>query len=172
MLVASLLASRVTSDWVEGDFIPSLLLQAIGQTMALTALIYFFAQHLRPADILTFGAIVHTARLFGGEIATAVIQSFTRRSEQLHSNMIGQHVTAADPETLHRLDVYSHQLFAPFGGADPANLPRSVAVLANAVRQQAYTLAYADGFLLAAVAAAAALTIILFLKPAPDAPES
>ena len=170
VLVASLMASRLTSDWVEGDFIPSLLLQAIGQTMALTSLIYFFAQHLRPADILTFGAIVQTARLFGGEIATAVIQTFTRKSEQFHSNIIGQHVMAGDTSALQRIDAYSHQLFAPFGTADPSNLPRSVAVLANTVRQQAYTLAYADGFLLAAVAAGAALLIILFLRPAPDAP--
>jgi len=169
ILVASLLASRLTSDWVEGDFVPSLLLQAIGQTMALTALIYFFAQHLRPTDVLTFGAIVQTARLFGGEIATALIQTFTRKSEQLHSNLIGQHVIAGSGETLRRLDAYSHELFARFGAADPANAPRSVGVLANAVRQQAYTLACADGFLLAAAAAAAALLLIVFLKPAPDA---
>jgi DHA2 family multidrug resistance protein len=170
VLTASLMATRLTSDWVEGDFIPSLLLQAIGQTMALTSLIYFFAQHLRPADILTFGAIVQTARLFGGEIATAVIQTFTRKAEQLHSNVIGQHVTAGGIETLRRLDAQSHQLLAPYGAGDPANLPRSIGMLANTVRQQAYTLAYADGFLLAAVAAAAALVIILFLRPAPDAP--
>jgi len=171
VLVASLIASRLTSDWVESDFVPSLLLQAIGQTMALTSLIYFFAQHLTPADILTFGAIVQTARLFGGEIATAVIQTFTRKSEQLHSNLIGQHVTAGGTETLQRLDAYSHQLFGVFG-SDPTNASRSVGVLANAVRQQAYTLAYADGFLLAAVAAAAALIIILFLRPAPPAPKT
>jgi DHA2 family multidrug resistance protein len=172
VLVASLIASRLTSDWVESDFVPALLLQAIGQTMALTSLIYFFAQHLAPADILTFGAIVQTARLFGGEIATAVIQTFTRKSEQLYSNLIGQHVTAGGTETLHRLDVYSHQLFGLFGAADPTNASRSIGVLASTVRQQAYTLAYADGFLLAAAGAAAALLVICFLRPAPPAPKS
>ena len=170
VLAASLFTSRLTSDWVESDFVPALLLQAIGQTMALTSLIYFFAQHLTPADILTFGAIVQTARLFGGEVATAVIQTFTRKSEQLHSNLIGQHVTAGSTETLHRLDAYSHQLFAPFGTADPTNLARSVGALSNTVRQQAYTLAYADGFLLAAVVATAALIIVLTLRRAPAAP--
>jgi MFS transporter, DHA2 family, multidrug resistance protein len=172
VLAASLLASRLTSSWVESDFVPALVLQAIGQTMALTSLIYFFAQHLTPTDILTFGAIVQTARLFGGEVATAVIQTFVRKSEQFHSNLIGQHVTAGDVDTLQRLDTYSHQLFAPFGTADPANLARSVGVLATTVRQQAYTLAYADGFLLASVVALAALLIILFLRPAPAAPSA
>src|SRR5262249_21763449 len=112
VFIASLITTQVTSDWVESDFVPALLLQAIGQTMALTTLIYFTAQHLRPTDILTFGAIIQTARLFGGEIATAVITTFTRKSEQFHSNLIGQHVTAGDTETLRRLDAYSHQLFA------------------------------------------------------------
>jgi DHA2 family multidrug resistance protein len=172
VLAASLIASQLTSDWVERDFVPALLLQAVGQTMALTSLIYFFAQHLAPTDILTFGAIVQTARLFGGEVATAVIQTFTRKSEQLHSNLTGQHVTAGGTDTLQRLDAYSHQLFAPFGTADPTNLARSVGVLANTVRQQAYTLAYADGFLLAAVVATAALIIILTLRRAPAAPSA
>jgi DHA2 family multidrug resistance protein len=167
ILGASLLASRLTSDWVEADFVPSLLLQAVGQTMALTALIYFFAQHLRPTDILTFGAIVQTARLFGGEIATAVIQTFTRTSEQLYSNVVGQHVMAGDLSALRRLEIYSQQVFASFGASNPLNTARSAGVLANAVRQQAYTLAYADGFLLAAAAAAAALLLTAVLKPAP-----
>ena len=168
ILVASLMASRLTSDWAEADFVPSLLLQAVGQTMALTALIYFFAQHLRPADVLTFGAIVQTARLFGGEIATAVIQTFTRKSEQLHSNLVGQHVVAGSTETLHRLGVYTQQTFASFGASDPSNPARSIGVMANAVRQQAYTLAYADGFLLAAAAAAAAVLLVATLRPPPD----
>jgi DHA2 family multidrug resistance protein len=172
VLVASLITARVTSDWVESDFVPALLLQAIGQTMALTALIYFAAQHLRPTDILTFGAIIQTARLFGGEIATAVIQTFTRKSEQFHSNVIGQHIVAGDTDTLLRLDVYARQLLAPFGAGDPANLPRGIGVLANTVRQQAYTLAYADGFFLSAVVAGAALLIIMTLRPAPPAPVS
>lgn len=170
VLVACLMTSRVTSDWAESDFVPALLLQAIGQTMALTALIYFAAQHLRPTDILTFGAIIQTARLFGGEIATAVIQTFTRKSEQFHSNMIGQHVVAGDPDTLQRLDLYSRQVLAPFGTGDPANLPRALGVLAGSVRQQAYTLAYADGFLLSAAVAGAALIIIMTLRRAPPAP--
>lgn len=170
VLVACLMASRLTSDWVESDFVPALLLQAIGQTMALTSLIYFFAQHLAPADILTFGAIVQTARLFGGEVATAVIQTFTRKSEQLHSNLLGEHVVAGGTETLHRLDAYAHQLFVPFGAADPTNAARSIGVLANTVRQQSYTLAYADGFLLAAVVATVALIVTLTLRQAPPPP--
>ena len=170
VLAASLISSRLTSDWSESDFVPALLLQAMGQTMALTSLIYFFAQHLTPTDILTFGAIVQTARLFGGEVATAVIQTFTRKSEQLHSSLLGQHVVAGGGNTLQRLDAYAHQLFAPFGTADPTNAARSIGVLAGAVRQQAYTLAYADGFLLAAVVAAAALMITLTLRRAPPAP--
>jgi DHA2 family multidrug resistance protein len=168
VLIACLIASGLSSDWSETTFIPTLLLQAVGQTMALTTLIYFFAQHLRPSDVLTFGAIVQTARLFGGEIATAVIQTFTRKAEQMHSNLLGQHVVSGSYDTLRRLDAYAHGPFASFGATDPANPLRGAAALANAVRLQANTLAYADGFLLAAGVATLALLLIALLRPAPE----
>jgi MFS transporter, DHA2 family, multidrug resistance protein len=169
VLVANAMASQLTSDWVESDFVTSMLLQAVGQTMALTALIFFFVQHLKPTDILTFGALIQTVRLFGGELATAVIVTFTRKSEQLHSSAIGEHVAIGDGVVVQRLGAYAHGLFNVFG-ADPTNAARTTATLAAGVRRQAYTLAYADAFVLSMSVAAAALLLALSLRPAPSAP--
>jgi DHA2 family multidrug resistance protein len=169
VFAATLLASRLTSDWAESDFIPSMLLQAVGQTMALTAVIYFFAQHLKPADLLTLGALIQTARLFGGELAAAVIGTFTRKTEQLHSSLLGEHVASGDGHALERLGTYAHRFSALFG-ADPTNAGRGTATLADAVRRQAYTLAYADAFVLSAIVAVAVLMIALTLRRAPPAP--
>ena len=41
--IAFALGARLTSAWAEPDFIPSQLLQALGQTMALTSVIFFSA---------------------------------------------------------------------------------------------------------------------------------
>jgi DHA2 family multidrug resistance protein len=60
-------------------------------------------KHLQPNELFTFGAIVQIARLFGGELGTAFIQTFIRVREQLSSNLIGLHVTAGSVLTDERL---------------------------------------------------------------------
>jgi len=46
---------------------PSPILQAFGQSLALTSLVAYNLRLLRPEDALTLGTILQTARLFGGE---------------------------------------------------------------------------------------------------------
>ncbi|UPG92720.1 MFS transporter [Luteibacter aegosomatissinici] len=170
--IACLLASRLTPDWAEAQFIPSMLLQALGQTMALTALIYYFVLHLTPALVLTFGAIAQTARLFGGEIAVAVIQTFQRVQSQVHSNLVGLHVGAGEADTNLRLVQYSTGPLLRFGGSnDPANAGRSLALLSSAVRTQAQTLSFSDTFLMVAATAVLGLALVALLqRPPPSEP--
>jgi len=168
--IACVMASFLTPDWAEAQFIPSMLLQALGQTMVLTALVYYFALHLTPTLVLTFGAIAQTARLFGGEVATAVIQTYQRVLGQVHSNLIGLHVGAGDADTNLRLAQYSGGALARFGAQDPANSARSIALLSNAVRAQAQTMGFADTFLLVAATAAAGIVLVALLQPPPAAP--
>jgi len=141
--VACLIASKLSPDWAEPDFILPLLIQAIGQTLALTALVFFLTRHLTIPDALIFGALFQTSRLFGGELGTAALTVFTRKSEQVHSYLLGLHVGASDPATLDRLRTYAGGL-ARTTGAEPA-ASQAVGVIAGAVRIQAFTLAYADG---------------------------
>jgi DHA2 family multidrug resistance protein len=167
--IACVMASFLTPDWAEAQFIPSMLLQALGQTMVLTALVYYFALHLTPTLVLTFGAIAQTARLFGGEVATAVIQTYQRVLGQVHSNLIGLHVGAGDADTNLRLAQYSGGALSRFGAQDPANSARSIALLSNAVRAQAQTMGFADTFLLVAGTAAAGIVLVALLQPPPPA---
>lgn len=161
-----LLATGITSEWAEGNFSLALLLQAMGETLELTAVIYFFGHHVGPADGITFGAIIQTARLFGGELGTSVLVMFTRKAEQVHSNWIGQHVVAGDPMTDDRLLAYSQIVGAATQGTGtPA--ARGTGLLSAAVREQAYTLSILDGFLLAAVVGTLAVVVVLFLREPP-----
>ncbi|MGA7436883.1 MAG: MFS transporter, partial [Luteibacter sp.] len=154
-----LLATGITSEWAEGDFKVALLLQAVGETLELTAVIYFFAHHIGPADGITFGAIIQTARLFGGELGTSLLISFTRKAEQYHSNLIGQHVLNDSPLTDARISAYASAvgpLTQGTGGAEA----RGAGLVAAAVRGQAYTLSILDGFLLASCIGTAAVVIV------------
>jgi DHA2 family multidrug resistance protein len=167
ILTACLLASRLTSLWSESEFIPSMLMQAIGQTMVLTSLIFYTVRHLNPVLVITFGAVIQTARLMGGELASALVQSFARVSTQIHSNLLGMHVVAGDSSLVERLSGLTHGSLSRFGIGDPLNAARGTALLAGQVRAQAQTLAYSDAFLLAAATAVIGLFLIATLRSPP-----
>lgn len=161
-----LLATGITSEWSESNFSLALLLQAIGETLELTAVIYFFGHHVGPADGITFGAIIQTARLFGGELGTSVLVSFTRKAEQWHSNLIGQHVIAGEPMTDDRLLAYT-QVFNASTQGTGAPAARGTGLLVSVVRGQAYTLSILDGFLLASVVGTLGVVLVLCLREPP-----
>ena len=161
-----LLATGITSQWVEGNFSLALLLQAMGETLELTAIIYFFGHHLGPTDGITFGAIIQTARLFGGQLGTSFITVFTRKAEQWHSNLIGQHISAADPGTTERLSAYARAVGSLTQGTGDAEA-RGAGLLAATVRAQAFTLSTLDGFLLASSVAVLGVGLVLILFEPP-----
>lgn len=63
--IACVMARGLTSQRSTLDFLPSQVLQAVGQSFALTALI---VRSINPADALTVGAMLQISLLFGGEI--------------------------------------------------------------------------------------------------------
>lgn len=167
ILAACLQASQLTFAWSEDDFIPSMLMQALGQTMLLTSLIYYTVRHLNPVQVITFGAVVQTFRLLGGELASALVQTYTRVATQVHSNLLGIHVMAGDGAVVGRLSGFTHGPLNRYGVLDPGNAPRAMALLSNQVRQQAATLAYSDAFMLSAGTAVLGILLITLLRKPP-----
>jgi DHA2 family multidrug resistance protein len=104
--IACLLATDLTSDWATNDFLASQILQALGQSFALTSLIVLAMGSINPTDALTVGALLQTSRLFGGEIGTAFMQTFVRVREQVHSNLIGLHIDSLAAITADRIALY------------------------------------------------------------------
>ncbi|MGH9563915.1 MAG: MFS transporter, partial [Terracidiphilus sp.] len=87
-----MVAYNLTPIWGSEQFLPSQLLQAVGQSFALSGVVFFAVLHLRPQDALTFGASVQVARLLGGQIGQAFVVTFARVRGQVASNLIGLHV--------------------------------------------------------------------------------
>jgi MFS transporter, DHA2 family, multidrug resistance protein len=166
--IACLMGTNLTSQWATDDFLPSQVLQAIGQSFALTALIVLIAQSIHPADALTIGSLLQFSRLFGGEIGTAFMQTFVRVREQVHSNLIGLHVDSLAGTTIDRLSAYRGAVGTR--SADVTEVGAEAAkLLANAVAQQAAVLSYIDGFLAAAGGAFVCLLLVaLVRRPPPD----
>jgi DHA2 family multidrug resistance protein len=165
-----MVAYHLTPIWGSYQFLPSQLLQALGQSFALSGIIFFGILHLRPQDALTFGAVLQTARLFGGELGTAFVTTLARVREQTASNLIGLHVQAGDPRVIERLREYGALTTRVIDPADA--LERGRLVLAAAVRSAATTQAVMDGFVAIAVLAVVALLIVVFRSAAPEGPAS
>ena len=104
---ACFMAGQLTHEWIGEDFLPSQLVQAVGQSFGLTSVVWFALKHLRPTEIFTFGALLQTGRLFGAQLGAAFVQTFLRIREQTYSNLIGLHVNAGSLLTDQRLDEYA-----------------------------------------------------------------
>jgi MFS transporter, DHA2 family, multidrug resistance protein len=161
--IACLMATDLTSQWATDDFLPSQILQAIGQSFALTALIVLVVQSIHPADALTIGSLLQISRLFGGEIGTAFMQTFVRVREQVHSNLIGLHVDGLAASTIDRLAAYRGAV-----GTHTADIAeasgKATKLLQSAVAQQAAVLSYIDGFLVAAAGAFVCLLLVALIR--------
>jgi MFS transporter, DHA2 family, multidrug resistance protein len=165
-----MVAYNLTPIWGSEQFLPSQLLQAVGQSFALSGVVFFGVLHLRPADALTFGAMLQTARLMGGEIGSAFVTTLARVRGQVASNLLGQHVQVGDPQVLQRVRAYGAVTTRVF---DPgAAVARGELVLSDVVRSAATTQAVIDGFVAVAALTAVALLIVVFRSAAPQGPAS
>jgi DHA2 family multidrug resistance protein len=160
------MSGQLTQQWTGDDFLPAQIVQAFGQSIGLTSLVWFFLQHLEPNEVLTFGAVLQTGRLFGAQLGSAFIQTFVRVREQVYSNLVGLHVTTGSFATDQRLQDYAGAVAARSVGQPQANA-RGASLLAHAVQVQADVLAYIDGFMVIGFAAIAVLLLMLFLRNPP-----
>jgi DHA2 family multidrug resistance protein len=165
-----MVAYGLTPTWGSDQFLPSSFLQAVGQSFALSGVVFFGILHLKPKDALTFGVVLQTARLMGGEIGTAFVTTFTRVRGQVASNLIGQHVQIGDAQVLQRIRAYgavTTRALDPAGAASRGGL-----VLGNVVRAAATTQAVIDGFVAVGLLTALALLITVSRRPPPEGPAS
>ena len=165
-----MVAYGLTPLWGTDQFLPSQLLQAVGQSFALSGTIFFAVLHLKPQDALTFGAATQVARLMGGEVGQAFITTLMRVREQVASNLLGLHIQIGDAQTIQRLQTYA-PVTARAG--DPASAPaRGAAVLGSVVRSVATTQGIIDGFIVISALTAVTLVVIVTRRAAPVGPAS
>jgi DHA2 family multidrug resistance protein len=165
--LACFMASDLTTVWATDDFLASQVLQAFGQSAALIALVLFSVRHLRPADAITFGVVLQTARLLGGEFGNAFMQTYVRVREQVDSNLLGLHVVVGDVDAADRLAAYASAIAARSEGVAGATA-RAASLLAQTVRNQANVLSYRDGFVIVSFVVIVMLLLTALLRPAPS----
>ena len=163
-----LVAHTLTPEWGSDQFIPSQLLQAIGQSLALSGILFFAVLHLRPQAALTFAAAIQVVRLMGGEIGTAFTVTFVRKRSQIASNLIGQHLQIGDADVMNRVQDYANAT-ASAGDTSDA-FTRGAAVLHSVVHSQSIMQAIVDSFVVIAAATAFVMIILVTRRAAPPHP--
>jgi len=165
-----LVAHNLTPLWGSYQFLPSSLLQALGQSFAMSGVIFLGILRMKPQYALTFGALLQTARLMGGEIGSAFVATMARVREQVASNLIGQHVQVGNPDVIQRVKQYGAMTTKV---VDPVSaLARGELVLGDVVRAAATTQAVIDVFVVIAVFTAVALLVVVFRRRPPEGPAS
>ena len=170
--VACLLDARVTSVWAGPDFGIPQAVMAVGLALAFNSMVGSIVLEIldsgalkRPADILTFAGFFQVIRLFGGEIGSTFMGHFIAVREQFHSNVLGLYVRLGNGLTDSRLLGLQHA-FAPQSTGLTAT-GRAAEVMGLQVRQQAFTLAISDSFLLLATCCVACLVVVAFMSTVP-----
>lgn len=170
--VACLLNTRVTSVWAGPNFGIAQAVMAIGLALAFNSMVGAIVLEVldtgalkRPADVLTFAGFFQVARLFGGEMGSTFMGHFIAIREQFHSNMLGLNVQLGNGLSDYRLLGLQHA-FAPHSTGLTAT-GRAAEVLGLQVRQQAFTLAISDSFLLLTTCCVACLVVVAFMSTVP-----
>lgn len=164
-------ATHLTAQWSKTDFLGTQLLQAMGQTFAISGSIFIGVLNLRPPSIPTFGVLLQIARLMGGELGLAFIVTFVRRAEQTASNLFGTHVQAGTIEAAARLHSVAAGLASRSDSATAAGA-RALGLLAQTVRAQANLEACLQGFAAIAASSVVAFLLLVAFDPPPKGPAS
>jgi DHA2 family multidrug resistance protein len=170
--VACLLNAQVTAIWAGPNFGIPQAVMAVGLALAFNSMVGSIVLEVldtgaltRPADVLTFAGFYQIMRLFGGELGGVFMGHFIAIREQFHSNMLGLNVQLGNALTDHRLLGLGHA-FAPHS-TGPTAIGRAAEVLGLQVRQQAFTLAISDSFLLVAACCVACLVVVACMSTVP-----
>ena len=164
---ANLLGTQLTHDWALGDFVTIAVLQSIGQAFTLLPIIIIALSNSDPTRATAFAAYIQVVRLGGAEIGVALMGTWLRVREQIHSNFLGQHLEGGSTDVTRML----RQLADSFASHGAATAPaRALGSLSALVQRESNVLAYIDGFWLTFWLAMIALGFVALITRAPPGP--
>ena len=164
---ANLLGTELSHDWARGDFITIVLLLSIGQALTLLPIIITLLSNSDPTRATAFAAYIQIMRLGGAEIGVALMGTWLRVREQVHSYYLGLHVESGSADVSQMLKGFSNYFAGDNAGSAAA---RAVELLASLVRREANVLAYIDAFWLCFWFAVAGLVVTALITRAPPGP--
>jgi DHA2 family multidrug resistance protein len=137
--------SRVTPAWMAAEFAPAQALHAVGQPMAVIALLFLATSVVQPMEGPQVSGIVNTLRAFGTLFGSALVGRLLAVREATHANVL--------------LDAAANMRRSAGAVA-----PDALAGIASRVSHQAFVLSIADGYLALGALALALVPFVLALQ--------
>ena len=164
---ANLWGTQLSHVWSLSDFKGIVMLQSVGQAFTLLPIIILAVANSDPSRATAFAAYIQIGRLGGAEIGVALMGTWLRVREQVHSNFLGQHVENGSIDVTQVLK----QLADDFAGRGASSASaRALETLSATVAREANTLAYIDGFWLCFWLSISALFCVALMTRAPPGP--
>jgi DHA2 family multidrug resistance protein len=168
MLIASMLVFQhlLTTDTATGYYFAPLVLYGLCLSPLLPAIGSGTVAQIAQDKLLDGVSLYMTFRQFGASLGVALLNILLAHRETLHSSRLFEHLHRNDASTLAALASRSANAIA-HGYSSIDSQGFALAQLAQAVRQQAATLSYADAFSFMAVIGIVALCLIPIIPPTP-----
>jgi DHA2 family multidrug resistance protein len=160
------LGTRLTNLWSLPEFRLIVVLQTFGEEVTFLAAVTTLFSNVNPARAIALTAYVQVVRLMCSETVGSTMATWIRQREQLHSYLIGLHVTAGTPGSNSMLAT----LGSGAGGSQVDPVKRGIGVLAGLVQREANVQAYIDGFWVAFLAAIIGLFVVALMTRSPTHP--
>lgn len=164
---ASLLGTGLTQEWGPEEFVAISLLQAVGQAFTFLAVMMVAFGNSNPTRATAFSAYIQVLRLGVAEIGSALMTTLLRVREQMHSNLLGQHVLAGDARAATTQALLANRFASHGAGSASA---RGIGTLASLVQREANVLSYIDAFRLTFWVALAGMIAVSLMTAAPPGP--
>jgi DHA2 family multidrug resistance protein len=164
---AALIGTGLTGDWSGDNFRTMCLLQGVGHILTFLPIIVLTVANGDPKKAIAVAAYIQVIRLLGTQTAQALMTTYLRKSEQLHSYLTGLNVERGSEASVSALSALSQKM-ASAGQAIAQS--RGLTVLGQHVQKQANVLSFIDAFWLTFFCALGGLVILAFVTKAPKGP--
>lgn len=164
---AALLGTGLTSEWNGDSFQTMCVLQGAGHILTFLPIIVLIVANGDPKRAIALTAYIQVIRLLGTETAQALMTTYIREGEQLHSYLAGLSLQKGSETVVSALAAMTQKLA---GAGLSTSQARAVSVLSQQVQKQAYVLSYIDAFGLTFGCAVIAIIILVFVGKAPRGP--
>lgn len=166
-LLSAWIGTQLTSQWSLPEFRLITILQTFGEEIVFLAAVATLFSNVDPARAISLTAYVQVMRLICSETVAAIMVTWIRQREQLHSYLIGLHVTGTTPGWGTTLS----QLASSTGIEAKADVAkRGIGALTTIVQREANVAAYIDGYWITFAAAVTGLIVVALMKPSPSHP--
>ncbi|WP_013323361.1 DHA2 family efflux MFS transporter permease subunit [Gloeothece verrucosa] len=161
--VSCLMNSTMTHDTGIDELRWSQLVRAMGQPLIIVPLSSIATANIEPEQAGSASGLFNMMRNLGGSMGIAFLATILTRREQFHSNRLVDSVSVYDPQTRARIDQLT-QYFVSKGSDLATAGQQALASIDNAVRREAYVMAFNDCFYFMGITLLLSGIAIFFLK--------